>query len=432
MPINGGEQEEAASRYPEGLVFTQRLLDGANKSKQFTGDYVSKAQRLYQELQGDLKDLSKEDQEDTLYNNAYCYFLVRNYPETYTSGEEILDASDVTNSVKAKVNYLMGHSAWAQAKTNQNYAKVKEYYRNALRLDSFYPSDQNGEESNLAELRLTNAYFLIDKNYEEAVKHYENMLNSYPQSKYTYLTRYWYAKALDQYGDEIMKEIDKAEKESKGSAPAALRTKALLLYDSAVVQYLNAKNAREKSRVVDNQNQEYLIDIMFNRGHCAFKAGKLKDAENYLTEALDKYRNDQVAQPFISQALERLGDLNAKLTNYGKAIRLYKDYLDNSFDDSNARVSMKLAESYLNQYSYDNAREWYQRVISEYPPPAEKDIPRLVAEEIPAQKIAGFEAMKKMAESYQLEANSYSGAGRGEKFGTSPCCLSESGSKLSC
>lgn len=413
------EQEEAASKYPEGLVFTQRLLDGANKSKQSTGDYINRAQTIYKELLENLNDMKKDKTalEDTLYNNASCYFLMRNYPEMYAAGKYILNSSyEISPLVKAKTNYLMGHSAWEEAKTNQNYAKVKEYYREALRLDPFYPADKNGEESNLAELRLTNVYFLNDRNYEEAAKHFENMLNSYPQSKYTYLTRYWYAKALDQYGDELMDKYEKAESEAKGSAPAAWKSKALTQYENAGIQFANAENVRKQTKVVDNQNEEYLIDIMFSQGHCAFKAGKLKEAETLLTKALDKYRDNPVAQPKIDKATERLGDLNAKLTNYGKAIRLYKDYLDNSFENTNARVSMKLAEAYLNQYSYDNAREWYQRIISEYPPSAEKEITRPESEENPGQKNAGFEAMKKLAKSYHQEANSFSGDGREKKL----------------
>ncbi|MDX9753126.1 MAG: tetratricopeptide repeat protein, partial [bacterium] len=413
------ESEEAAEPYPDGVEYKQTLTDAAKKAEASTRDTIAKAQALYKDIVAHPDVLEDTQHQDVLYNNAETHFILRDYPATIAAGETLLNATLTPNPpIQAKTNYLMGHAAWKIASDtgDGNYTQVKEFYRNALDLDPFY--GEKGNISHLAEIRLINAYFFVDQKYDEAIRRFEEAVKRYPESDYTYLTYFWYGQACEKYGDELLAQF-KTQENSANTSPqdqATLREKAKNLFSTAVIQYRNAIDSRDRSKYKDSQNEEYLIQIMFNRGHCAFKAGSYKEAQQYLSEALEKYRDNRVAQPHIPQAMETLGDIHVLLANYGDAIRIYREYLSNSFDDTNARVSMKLAEAYLNRYSYDQAREWYSRIAGEYPPPNEKAVERALRTNRPIEQGPGFEAMKRLADSYYREASSYSGEDRVAKL----------------
>ncbi|MDP8245535.1 MAG: tetratricopeptide repeat protein [Candidatus Hinthialibacter antarcticus] len=396
--------EEGAQSFPEGITYRQTLLDEAARQRELAQDFLGKANTLYDEM---ISTDNKELKEDIIYNKTEALFIMRKYPEAMAAGQILLGESEDTENttklspdVDAKLHYLLGHVAWEMAKKNKDYTNVKKYYREALAKDAFFPKERQGEISHLATLRLTNAYFLVDKNYEESLNRFQSAKENYPDTDYTFLTLYWMGKAQDEYGQHLNQQADdllaKSQAQSDQLQAQQLREKAKQQYADAILTYDRAIESRELSKYIDVQNKSYLIEIMFNRGHSAFFAGKQRDAEKYLLEALDKHQNDAAAKKHVPETIERLGDINALLANYDKAIDYYRDYLGEAYPDPNARVKMKLADAYLRHFSPDRAREWYNRIVRDYGTPK-------------GVKGPGFESLKKIARSHIQESALKSG-----------------------
>ncbi len=412
---------ETGSLFAEGMQYREELLDAAQRSREAASQYLGKARNLYDELLKNRDQLSPEDLYEILYNIAQSNFILQNYPEAIASGERLLDMADsIDDETKlAKVHYLMGHISWEQARESKDYSKVKEHYREALRLDSFYPKEENGETSHLAEIRLTNAYFMLDYHYEDAIARFEQAKQNYPDTGYTFLTLNWYGKALEEYGDTLAAEAEsKINQADEMNLPSlkqeavSLNRRARELYEHAVLEYTNAIESRDDSTYVDHKNQRFLIDIVFSRAHSAYKARNYTKAKDLYKQALENYRTKEAAQVHIPHAMERLGDINAKLLKYGEAIDYYKQYLEQAYEDQDARVSLKLADAYLSQFSYDNARQQYNKIIGYYPPPSERELLQKQRLGESLEKDPGSAAMKKIAESYYQQAGLLSGEAR--------------------
>lgn len=407
------EYENLAAPFPDSIIYKQKLLDAAELKKNATVQFLEKANALYQELLGESDWLDARDFDDIRYHITESHFILREFPQALAAGDAILSSTRPPRpEAETQLQYLLGHAAWEQAKETGDYTRVKNHYHRALELDDFYPASQKGETSHLAEIRLINAYYMLDKRYEEALRRFQSAVERYPDTGYSYLTLYWFANATQEYADSLMDEADRLETALQppgGAAKSAeearsLREKARSLYTDAIDRYNRAAASRDKSKYVDTRHETFLSDILFSRGHAAYKAGLYTEAEKYFQEALNRYRDNPVAQKYIPSALERLGDLNTRLANYGKAIRYYQEYLNNPYEDANARVSLKLAEAYLKQYSYNQARQVYQKIARDYPAPAPQESERLLRLGRVPEKGPGFEALKKIAESYFQEA----------------------------
>ncbi|MFB3788071.1 MAG: tetratricopeptide repeat protein [bacterium] len=402
------EYEDLAKPFPESIMYKQKLMDAADLKKTATVQFLDKAHDQYLDLLAGSEHLDPKDYDDIRYNITESLFILRDYPQAIAAGEEILNGTrQPSPEAQTRLNYLLGHAAWEEAKETGDYSKVKKFYYRALELDDFYPADQKGETSHLAEIRLINAYYMLEKKYEEALRRFQNAVERYPETGYTYLTLYWYANATQEYADSLMDEADRLETETQPAGPPGtrpLREKARSLYADSIDRYNRAIASRDTSKYVDTKNETFLIDILFDRGHAAFKAGQYTDAEKYFQEALRRYQDNPVAQKFIPAALERMGDLNYRLGNFTQAAHHYQQYLNNPYEDANARVSLKLADAYLKQYSYDKARAVYQKIARDYPSPSPQETERAMRQGRPIEKGPGFEALKKIAESFFQEA----------------------------
>lgn len=411
--------EDTAEPFPDSIAQKQQLLEAAKRERETTKRFLQQANDLYDQLLTQRELLDNSDFEDIIYNKTQSFYILREYPQALAAGDQLLNASqELSKDVRTKILYLLGNAAWEEAKESNDYSKVKDYYYKALEQDPLYPQEENGDTSHLADMRLINAYYLNDtnKDYPEAIKRYENMVKRYPESGYTYLTLFFYAKALEEYGDSLMGEAQKLrnDAETAGNATALLvqarqlEEKANEQYDIAVAQYNKAIESRKESKYVDTQNEQYLKQIMFNRGHCAFKEGKYREAEIFYKDAMTKYGNNSTAGEFKPLAVERLGDLNANLKSYDQAINYYKQYIDNAYDNPGMRITMKLADSYLKRYSWNEAREWYQKIINNDPlVPTDAQVEKRLRMETPIEKGPGYESLKKIAESYFREAQMY-------------------------
>ena len=310
---------------------------------------------------------------------------------------------------------------------NRDYSRVKKYYRKALEEDGFFPKEEHGEISHLAEIRLTNVYFMLDKKYDEAISQFASTVDRFPEDGYSYLTFYWYAKALQEYGNDLRKQADAIEADikkfgkdtQKDAEIKNLRAKANELYGNAIDQFGRAIAVRDKSRYVDTRDQQYLVDIYFQRGHCAFNSGRYvgnQSAEEYFTQALNEFSNHPVAKGYIAAAIERLGDLNALMADYDKAILWYGKYLKEGYPDPDARINMKLADTYATSLSFDKARAQYRKIIEDHPLPTQRQIDREKRMGNALTLGPGYEAFKKLAQSFYDQAGSQFGAEREEKL----------------
>ncbi len=401
------EFEETARPFPQVIRYKNDLLEAAEREKENAQKFLGEATELYDEI---LEEglVNSEMFQEIQYNKAEANFILKNYSQAIAAGEELLQRqANINDDMKAKILYLMGDAAWEQAKNTNDYSKVKQYYRDALELNPFYPSEEKGEISHLAEIRLTNAYFMLDKKYEDAIKRFEKIVDRFPENDYTYLTRYYYGKALDECAAEKNLQAEKIEEQlsqlrgsPKSSQASQLRKEAKNLYLEAVTQYDLAIRSRDSSRYIDTKNKKFLIEMVFKQGHSAYKAGKYIDARNYLQEALAQYRDNDYAQKFVPPAIERLGDINVRLYVLDKAIDHYQDYLNSGYVDENAEVTMKLADAYLKSLNFDKARDWYEKIIKDHPPMTSRAIQRKKRQSVPITLGPGFEALKKLADSY--------------------------------
>ncbi|RJP19893.1 MAG: hypothetical protein C4527_26205 [Candidatus Omnitrophota bacterium] len=414
------DYEENAEPYPQVIEYKNDLLQAAAREHENANSYLGKATGLFDEILKDRTVVAPQMLHDIQYAKAESNFILKKYADAIAAGEQLLsDAGNLDVTMKAKINYLMGDAAWEQAKETEDYSNVKKYYRSALELDPFYPKEHGGDISHLAEIRLNNAYFLLDKKYEDAILRFDSIVKRFPDDDYTYLTRYYYAKALDEYGDVLFAQAQKKKEDLQTITGAddspeirELLEKAKNLQSKAEAQYEQAIRARDGSKYVDTKNKRYLIEMVFNQGQSAYKANKFLVAKQYLENALDEYRTNEVAQRFIPDAIERLGDINVRLYDFDNAIRYYQDYLKNGFVDEDARVNMKLADAYFKGLNHEKAREWYRKIMVDHPPLTAKEVERKRRLNLPVTVGPGFEALKKLANSYYRQAADFSGEDR--------------------
>lgn len=226
--------EEEARHFPEGIVYKQTLLEEAAKQREITEDFLNRANALYDELM--TADISQGMREEIYYNKAEALYTLRRYDEALEAGEALIDRyTHLSDEINTKIHYLLGHIGWEIGRLTDDFSVAKQYYRKALDIDPMFPREKGGEISHLAEIRLTNCYYIIDQNYEEALARYADAVGRYPDTGYTYLMLVWYGDALEQYGDKLMdqaKELD-ARLRNQGTTPEAdrLRQRAQQLFE---------------------------------------------------------------------------------------------------------------------------------------------------------------------------------------------------------
>lgn len=418
---------------------------GASDKREEANFYLQNALALYNDLLENTKELIEDpDLYEILYNKANGHRLMKEFDNALSTAEELMAelqdipaTDELAHRMKVQNAYLLGHISWDKAKDDyiqdilakrnqsinpsQYYTNVKKYYREALALDGFYPKEQNGIISHLADIRLTNVLYLQEKDYEQALIRFRIMVQLWPEDDYSYLTYYFYGKTLELYGDEKQAELENVNNEIRqfGITPQlyeqknALETEMKQLYQEAIIQYGKAIEVRPNSQYVDIDDEKYLVEMHFHRGFSAFKQGNFindsskLDAESLLNKALQDYRNHPVArEKYVAPAIERLGDLYAGIGLYDTAVDKYREYIDNGYEDPNSNVRMKLADTYLTRLSFEEARLWYQRIITENPPPTKGDRDRARRMERTIESGPAFEAYKKLAQTYLTEATS--------------------------
>ncbi|HOE10137.1 MAG TPA: tetratricopeptide repeat protein [bacterium] len=342
--------------------------------------------------------LSEEQQNHVRNNLAEAYFYMGRYEDAMNIAIpliETLSKQDPGNPYLASLCYLVGDAAWKEGDYDR---RVVDYYRLGRKYCPLFPPG-SGERSNVAALRMANIYYQRGmeegnpRDLQSAIEEYLNIIREFPDTKWTYLTRYWLARTYERYAEVL------ADPKSDVYDPA----KAKEYYQLAYMQYEVAITARVGSVNVDKKNQDKLKDCYFRPGRCAYKAGNLEKAKDLLGTAIVWSATGAPGDPRAIPCREMLGDIYLELGHPDQAIRIYEYYLENKFyqqderGDSLSRVSLKLARAYLRRFSYGQARELLRQVVRDNPvvlAPGGKDV----------VEGPGLEAQRLLAQSYRDEA----------------------------
>jgi hypothetical protein len=233
---------------------------------------------------------------------------------------------------------------------------------------------------------------------ESAILEYNRILSQFPQTNWTYFTRYWLARTYDRYADVL----------SDANSPAYSPDKAKKNYQYAYMQYQLALQARSFSAFVDKKHPDAMKECYFRSGLCAYQAGDLSQARDLLADAIIWSNTGAPGDPGVIPCRELLGDIYLELGHPDRAIAIYNNYLvkkyqqQDSRGDSLSRVSLKLARAYLRCFSYDQARDEVLRGLVRDNPVIRKPGSSQV-EEGP-----GLEAQRLLAQSYRDEAETLS------------------------
>ncbi|HPA44724.1 MAG TPA: tetratricopeptide repeat protein [bacterium] len=382
-----------ATHLSEAIYLYSRLI-GAESSVPFHPKQASGSRQILSTT-GPLS----EEQENHIRNNlAEAYFYMERYENAMNIAIPLIDSlskQDPGNPYLASLCYLVGDAAWKEGDYDR---RVVDFYRLGRKYNPLYPPG-SGERSNVAALRMANIYYQrgMDegnpRDLQMAIEEYLNIIREFPDTKWTYLTRYWLARTYERYADVL------ADPKSEVHDPA----KAKENYQLAYTQYDVAITARTSSVNVDKKNQDKLKDCYFRPGRCAYEAGNLPKARDLLGTAIVWSATGAPGDPRAIPCREMLGDIYLELGHPDQAIRIYEYYLDNKFyqqdarGDSLSRVSLKLAHAYLRRFSYGQARDLLRQVVRDNPvvrAPGGKEV-----EEGP-----GLKAQRLIAQSYRDEA----------------------------
>ncbi|MFH1738889.1 MAG: tetratricopeptide repeat protein [bacterium] len=416
------KEEAAAENFDRSAQLRTSQLAAAEVMRATANHYLSEASYLYSRLIGvepavpftpskqadssgailetsGTSILSNEQKVRVGANLAESYFYMGLYDEAIDTARPLVDdlyAKDRNNPYLASLCYLVGDAAWESG----DYGSLMvDYYKKGRELKPLFPP-ATGERSNAAAIRMANTYYKrgIDegnpKDLENAIDQYNLILVSFPETDWTYFTRYWLAKTYERYADVL------SDPESPNYSPE----KAKENYSQAQLQYELAMIARRTSKLLDKRNRDALKDCYFRPGRCAYRAGDLKKAKELLMGAIVWSTTEARGDPRSIPCRELLGDIYLELGHPDQAIRIYEWYLDQKYDqldsrgDSLSRVSLKLAEGYLKRFSYGQAREILQRLVQNNPVvrrPGSKEV-----EEGP-----GLKAQRFLAQSYRDEAD---------------------------
>ncbi len=309
------------------------------------------------------------DEEDRIKKNlADAYFQMGKYNKAMDVAIPLiqeLEERDPDSEYLAPLCYLVGDAAWEVGDYER---RVVDYYRKGREQNPLYPPG-SGERSHKAALRMANTYFSRGLSrgdvgqLESAISEYNRILREFPETDWTYFTRYWLAKTYEKHADVL------STPNTEHYDPEAAREN----YQYAYNQYQLALEARDRSGLVDKDDRDAQKDCYFRSGQCAYKANDLGRAREMLSEAILWSATGAPGDPRAIPCRELLGDIYLELGHPDHAIRIYEHYLDQKYHqldergDSLSRVSLKLAKSYLRRFSYGQARKVLERVVRDNP-----------------------------------------------------------------
>jgi tetratricopeptide (TPR) repeat protein len=184
-------------------------------------------------------------------------------------------------------------------------------------------------------MRRTNYLFTVNKDYSEAARSYENILEKFPNSRYSYLARYRLAEAYF-----ALEDYEKAAAE----------------FEKVVASFASVRYTR----------RDAFRDAYFKLGYCQFL---LEDfvgaARTYKTLlGLLDYENTEEAL----KAWKRLGWAYYQQGLYDEAAAEYRAFLSRYPEqDVDGSVRVSLGRTLLQRFDHEQARAEFERVIGERP-----------------------------------------------------------------
>ena len=413
---------EAIENIPRSDALRDYLTRAAEEKKETADGYLSEAAYLYSRLlgttpaapfvpekltgaSGEILDVTagadiEDDQEVHVKSNlAEAYFHMGMYDKAMNTAIPVIEklrVEDPKNEQLGPLCYLVGDAAW---ELGEYRPYMLDYYKSARQYKPFFP-EGTGDRSNEAALKMANVYYSRGmeqdnpRDLRSAIDEYNRILVEFPQTDWTYLTRYWLAKTYEKYADVL------SDANSLVYSPA----KAKEDYQNAYMQYQMALEARTYSTFVDKKHKNAMKDCYFRSGRCAYEAGDLRHARRLLAGAIQWSATSALGDPRAIPCRELLADIYIELGHPDRAVSIYKHYLDKKFHqqdirgDSLSRVSLKLARAYLLRFSYGDARDVLRRVVRDNPV-----IRRPGSDQ--AEEEFGLEAQRLLARSYRDEAN---------------------------
>ncbi len=223
------------------------------------------------------------------------------------------------------------------------------------------------------EWSVANIYLFLGLN-DKASNSLRGILTRYPNSKRKDIYKLTRANALSKSSTpneaiNLYKEIL-----SKGASKDKL-----LAYAGIIDIHLRNKDysralvvANQKSKYIDD-NERYnipaKIEVLYTIADINFKMNKTSEAKKKLQEILTIKNEDD---KFYKKSIILLGDLEYKGGDSKQALKYYKMYLDNhtvldKYDDNNSWVLFQIANCYRNLKNLDQALDYYDKLIKEYP-----------------------------------------------------------------
>jgi tetratricopeptide (TPR) repeat protein len=257
--------------------------------------------------------------------------ISRNREDHPFSEEELTEAL----YLRGHANYFLGilRATKEGEGSNPYYEKMDAAYTSALaRNDLFGPG---GEDSLLAMMRRTNYAFQISHNYQEAGRSYRKILDHFPNSVYSYRTRFRLGTALFQLGD----------------------------YAGAEEQFQQVVGQFDKMHYTDDAA---FRESYFRLGHCQFLRKEYSRAANTIKTLLQLL--DYEETPDTLAAWRLLAEAYYSQGLYDQAIEELRSYLTRyPNQDPDGKLRLALGRDLIARFDYEEGRAELKRVVEEYP-----------------------------------------------------------------
>ncbi len=237
---------------------------------------------------------------------------------------------------------------------------------------------------------LASAY-LNAKQYDEAIKIYEELIVKFPEDKRNCLSSLMGAYQQAGRNDDAIKTAEEYLKENPDQAHAYTTVANLYNnlkdYDKAIQMY---KKALELEENVDNQanylmqiGQIYIQQKKYEEAVQAYEDAKTKSKQEWVQQNADsqiaelyrqmgkideltnKYEAKLKETPENVELLKQLAEIYSRNKQYEKGVELYNKVL--KIEPENRNILNQLASAYQNAKQYDKAIELYEELIVKFP-----------------------------------------------------------------
>ena len=232
--------------------------------------------------------------------------------------EQLIETAEDDNG-RALGHFMHGDVAWQEG----HLGDMAEDYQSALKLTNAYP--------NLAErahLRMIHRLYVVEHDYDRAMKQIEKVLSDYPGGRYAYYARYLQGQCHEAMGN-----------------PA----RAADAYAQVVLGFPEARFADRRLR----------RDARFRLAAAHQAAGRYERAADGYIDAINEYAQDpraSVARMALAECRRQAGDLDLAVGDYEMFLEEFPDH------PAATEARMRLADAYLEYYDFDKARRQFAEV----------------------------------------------------------------------